>query len=271
MTIKQDISMKKRSLVPMRNVALLLFLFAATQVMAAEVRVLSTLAIKEVMEDLEPKFERATGHKLVLAFGSSGAIAKRFKEGEAADVVITSRQAIDSFVKDGKLVASSVAVLASASVGVAVRKGAPKPDISTPEALKRALLAARSITYSNPAGGGASGIHFAKVLDFLGITDEMKAKTVFLPKSGPVAVLVAGGEAELGVQQLQELLPVEGIDVVGLLPAELQLTNVVSAAITSSAGDAAASRALVDFMRTPEAATVIKAKGMEPITAPREP
>jgi molybdate transport system substrate-binding protein len=147
---------------------------------------------------------------------------------------------------------------------VAVRKGAAKPDISSADALKRALLAAKSITYSNPAGGGASGIHFAKVLDQLGIANEMKPKTVFLPKPGPVGVLVANGEAEIAVHQVPELIHVAGIEVVGPLPGDLQLTIVVWAAVMKSAGDAAAAKALVDFLLSPEAAQVIRAAGMEP-------
>jgi molybdate transport system substrate-binding protein len=167
-------------------------------------------------------------------------------------------------VKDGTAAAGSATLIARSGIGVAVRRGVPMPDISSADALKRALLAAKSITYSNPADGGASGIHFAKVLDRLGIANEMKSKTVFLPKPGPVGVLVANGEAEIAVHQLSELIPVAGIEVVGPLPDDLQLTIVVWAAIMKAAEDAAASKALLDFLRTPEASQVIKAKGMEP-------
>jgi molybdate transport system substrate-binding protein len=233
---------------------------------AAEIKVLSTASFRQVMEDLGPKFERASGHKLAITFGTSGAVVKRVQGGETADVVIMPRQGIDSFVKDGKAVAGNVTVLARSGIGVAIRKGAPKPDISSPEALKLTLLAAKSITYTNPAWGAADGIHFAKVLDRLGIADEMNSKTVFLPKPGPAGVLVANGEAEIGVQQIQGLMPVAGIEIVGPLPGDLQNTLVFAAAIMAGARDAAASKALVNFLRTPEAATVIKAKGMEPAT-----
>ena len=167
-------------------------------------------------------------------------------------------------MKDGKASAADVTVVASAGIGVAVRKGVPKPDISSPEALKRTLLAAKSITYSNPAGGAASGIHFAKVLDRLGIANEMKSKTVFRLTAGPVGDLVVNGEAEIAVQQIQELVAVAGIELVGPLPGDLQDTIVFAAAIMASAKDTEASKALVNFLRTLTAAAVIKAKGMEP-------
>jgi molybdate transport system substrate-binding protein len=147
---------------------------------------------------------------------------------------------------------------------VAVRKGAPKPDVSSPDALKRTLLAAKSISYVDPA----SGIHFAKVLDRLGIASEMKSKTVFPDPKRPaeVGVVVANGEAEIGVHIIQELMPVAGIDIVGPLPGDLQDTVVFSVAITTGTQDAAAAKAFVDFLRTPESAKVIKEKGMEPAT-----
>ena len=180
--------------------------------------------------------------------------------------IVLQRQEIDGFVKDGKADASSVTVLARSGVGVAVRKGAPKPDISTPEALKRTLLAAKSITYVDPAGGGLSGVHFAKVLDRLGIADELKPRTVLHANARAGGVLVANGQAEIGVNIIWELSRLPGIDLVGPLPADLQNTFVYAAAIMSGAKDAAASKVLLDFLRTPEAATVIKAKGMEPAT-----
>jgi molybdate transport system substrate-binding protein len=235
---------------------------------AAEVKVLSAFGMQSVLEDLGPKFERATGHKLAITFATGGATVKRAQSGEPADVVITLRQGIDSLVKDGKAVADNVTVLARAGIVVAVRKGATKPDISSPDALKRALLAAKSISYVEPASDGASGIHFAKVLDRLGIANEMKSKTVFPNPKTPaeVGALVANGEAEVGVHIVQELMPVAGIDIVGPLPGDLQDTIVFSAGIMTGAKNAAAAKTLVDFLRTPESAKVIKAKGMEPAT-----
>ena len=244
--------------------AALVFLAQAGIVNAAEIKVLSVLGMRAVMEDLGPKFERATGHKLAITFARPVAVVKRVQDGETADVAVIPRQGIDRFVKDGKAAADNVSVIARSSIGVAVRKGAPKPDISSPEALKRTLLAASSITYPNPAHGAASGIHFAKMLDRLGIANEMKSKTIFLPKAGPVGILVANGEAEIAVHQLQELIPVAGIEIVGPLPGDLQDTLVFAVAIMGGTKDIAASKTLVDFLRTPESARIIKAKGMEP-------
>jgi molybdate transport system substrate-binding protein len=258
--------MKIRSLVTSANIGFTLLLVLGLKAEAAEVKVLSAIGMQSVMEDLGPKFERATGHKLAISFATAGGTVKSIQGGEAADVVLIPQPAIDTLIKDGKAAAANVTVLARAGMGVAVRKGAPKPDISSPLAFKRTLLAAKSITYSNPASGGASGVHFAKVLDRLEIVNEMKPKTVFLAKPGLVGVLVASGEAEMVVEVFQELIPVSGIDIVGPLPGDLQNTIVLAAAIMSGAKDAVAASALIAFLRTPEAAAVIKAKGLEPAT-----
>jgi molybdate transport system substrate-binding protein len=231
---------------------------------AAELKVLSAGAMQVIMEDLGPKFERGTGHTLAFTFATGVAIVKRVQEGETADVVVLPQQGIDSFVKDGKAVAGHVTVVARSGIGVAVRKGASKPDISSPDALKRTLLAAKSISYNDPALGHAAAIHFAKVLERLGIANEMQAKTVF-PKTGiPIGEMVANGEAEIVVAQLPVLMPVAGIEIVGPLPGDLQDTIVFAAAIMSGTTSAEAAKALVDFLRTPEAAAVMKAKGLEP-------
>jgi len=256
--------MKIRSLFAAANIGFMFLLVLGLKAEAAELNVLSAIGMQSVMEDLGPKFERATGHKLVMAFATGGATVKRAQDGEAADVVVAPRQGIDSLVKNGKAAASNVTALASTGISVAVRKGTPKPDISSPEAFKRALLAAKSITYLNPADGGASGIHFAKVLDRLGIASEMKSKTVFAPKAGAVGPMVANGEAEIGVLQFQLLFSIAGIEIVGPLPGDLQDATVFSAAIMDGAKEAEASKALINFLRTPEAVAVIKAKGMEP-------
>lgn len=246
------------------GVATLVFVAQAGIAGAAEIKVLSAIGVKEVMDDLGPKFERASGHKLAITFGTLGAVVKRVQDGETADVVIIPRQGIDTLVADGKAPAGNVTAVARSGIVVVVRKGAPKPDISSPDALKRALLAAKSVTYGNPADGGASAIHFVKVLDRLGIANEMKSKTIYAKAGGDAGVLVAEGKAEIGVNQLQVLMPVAGIDIVGPLPGDLQSTTVFAAAIMTGAGNAAASKALVDFLRTPDSAKVIKAKGMEP-------
>jgi molybdate transport system substrate-binding protein len=260
--------MKIRSLVAAVNIGFMFLLVLGIKAEAAELKVLSAFGMQSVLEDLRPKFEHATGHKLAISFATGGGIVKRVQGGDAADVVITLRQGIDTLVKDGKASAGSVTALARAGIFVAVRKGEPKPDVSSPDALKHTLLTAKSISYVDPASGGASGIHFAKVLDHLGIANEMQSKTVFPNPKTPaeVGALVANGEAEIGVHIIVELISVAGIEIVGPLPGDLQDTIVFSAAIMTGAKDIAAAKALVDFLRTPEAAAVVKAKGMEPAT-----
>lgn len=256
--------MKIGSHVAAANIGFIFLLLVAIAAEAEEIKVLSHRGIRPVMEDLGPKFERATGHNLTITFGPAGGVAKLIEGGKPADVVITTPREIDGFVKDGKSIASTESVIALSGIGVAVRKGAPRPDISSPEALKRTLLAAKSITYSDPALGGAAAIHFAKVLDRLGIANEMRSKTVFSKSGSDTGVLVANGEAEIGVQVSQLLMPVAGIEIVGPLPNDLQNTVVFSAAIMAGARSAEASKALIEFLRTPEAVAVIKAKGLEP-------
>ena len=255
--------MKILSLVAV-NIGFIFLLVIGTAAESAEVQVFAANGIQAVMEDLGPKFEGATGHKIAITFATGGATVKRVQDGEVTDVVIAPRPGIDSLVKNGKVAPDNVTALASTGISVAVRKGAPKPDISSPEALKRSLIAAKSITYLNPADGGASGIHFAKVLDRLGIANEMQAKTIFAPKTAAVGVLVSDGEAEIGVLQFQLLFSVPGIEIVGPLPGDLQESTIFSAAIMGGAREVEPSKALIKFLRTPEAAAVIRAKGMEP-------
>ena len=255
--------MSTRLLVAAADIGFMLLLIGIGA-QAADIKVLSGGGFREVMAELGPKFERATGHKLAITFGSAGAVVERVDQGESADVVILARQGIDRLVTDGRAAAGDVTVVASAGTGVAVRKGAPKPDISSPEALKRTLLAARSITYSDPAGGSTSAIHFAKMLDRMGIANELKSKTVLTTSGGASGVLVANGEAEIAVDLVPLLISVPGIDLIGPLPGDLQDTIVVSAALMAGTLNGEASKALINFLRTPQAAAVIKAKGMEP-------
>ena len=258
--------MKMRSVVAASHIGVMCLLLVGIAAEAAELNVLSAGAVQAVMEDLGPKFERATGYKLAFTFAPPGVVVKRIQDGETADVVVTTQPGLDSFVKDGKAVAGNVTVVARSGIRVAVRKGTPQPDISSPDALKRTLLAAKSITYPNPATGGPSGIHFTKVLDRLGIANEMQAKTVFskTPRPGAIEEMLANGETEIGVGFFN--MPVAGIEIVGPLPGDLQETIVFSAAIMASAKQTEAGKALLDFLRTPEAAAAIKAKGMEPAT-----
>jgi molybdate transport system substrate-binding protein len=241
------------------------FLFQAGNATATEIKILSAVGMKAALDELGPKFERASGHTLRIEFANLGAVLKRAEDGETADVVILPRQGIDRLVGPGTARSTSVTVLARAGIGLAVRKGALKPDIATPQALKHALLEAKSVTYLDPAGGGTSGVHFVKVLDRLGIADEMKSKTVLHANARAAGILIANGQAGIGVNLIQELTSLPDIEVIGPLPDGLQNMTVYAAVImTDAKDDATAARALIDFLRTAEAAAVIKAKGMEP-------
>jgi molybdate transport system substrate-binding protein len=239
-------------------------LVASASANAAEVRVLCAIALQQLLEDLGPKFEGASGHKLAITIAPLGQALKRLQDGETYDIAILPQRGIDGLAKDGKVVASTATVVAITRIGVAVRKGAPKPDVSTSEAFKRSRLAAKSITHGNPAYGGISGVHVTKVLERLGIAEQMKAKTVLLDKAGLAGVLVASGAAEIVIQPIQELVVVPGIDVVGPLPDELQDTVAYRAAIMTTAKEIAPLNALINFLRTPDAMAVVKAMGMEP-------
>lgn len=254
------------SLLRAAEVALLALCFQATTVCAAEIKVLSTTAMTDAWQELKPKFE-AGGHKINLVLAPSGALGKRVQEGEAADVIVTTTPGLESLTKDGKVIDGTGASIAKSGIGVAVRKAAPKPDISTPEALKKTLLAASAIAYTDPASGGASGIVFAKVLERLGIADEMKSKTKF-GHGGPTGEIVAKGEADIAVQQIPELMPVRGIEVVGPLPGDLQSFTRFSAGVLASSTEPEAAKALIKFLQTPESIAVLKTKGFEPGDAP---
>ena len=191
-------------------------------------------------------------------------LVTRIEAGEMADVLILSRAAIDALGKQGKVAAGSDVTLAESAVAIAVKAGAPKPDISTPEALKQTLLKARSIAYSEPSAGGASGVYFAKLLERMGIAEQMKPKTKFPPAGGFSGELLLTGEAELAVQQKPELLHVAGIEIVGFLPGDLNLVTEFAAAVMAGSKNADMSRALIQNLRSPEAAAVFRAKGLDP-------
>ena len=232
---------------------------------AAEIKAFIALGFKDVIEDLGPKFEKASGHKLVVKFENFGAVLKWAQSDEPADIVIMPRRGIDTLLKEGKATMGSGTDHARSEIVVFVRKGAPKPDVSTPDAFKRALLSAKSIAYSDPAGGGASAVHLAKVIDQMGIAKEMKPKTIVAKAGRDNGDLVAAGKAELGVNQLQVVMPVAGIEIAGPLPGKLQAETLFTSVILTRAKNAAAAQALVKFVRSPEGAKVIKAKGMNPI------
>ncbi|HWP25596.1 MAG TPA: substrate-binding domain-containing protein [Xanthobacteraceae bacterium] len=234
--------------------------------MSAEIKLLSTTAMKTAVDTLVATFERNCGHKLVASYAPSAQIAKRVADGETADVAITTRERIDELVRDGRIDGGTRADIARSCIGVAVRYGAPRPDTSSLDAFVRALLAAKSIAMSNPAGGGASGAHMWRMFEHLGIAEQLKPKTIFGPggPAGLIGFYLLRGEAEIGLQQMPELMAVSGIDIVGPVPDAIQLVSVFTAGICSAARDAATARALIDFLRTDQAIAVIKSKGMQP-------
>jgi molybdate transport system substrate-binding protein len=231
---------------------------------AAEIKLLCAIALQQLVENLGPKFEGATKHKLTTTIAPLGQALKRLQDGEVYDLVILPQRGVDGLAKDGKVVASTASAIVVTRIGLAVRNGAPKSDISTSEAFKRSMLAAKSVTHGNPAYGGISGAHVVKVFERLGIAQEMKAKTVLLDKAGLAGVLVASGNAEMVIQPIQELVVVPGIEVVGPLPEELQDTVTYQAAIMLNAREREPLDALINYLGTPEAIAVIKAMGMEP-------
>jgi molybdate transport system substrate-binding protein len=235
---------------------------------AAEVRVMISGGLTAAYHALVPEFERVTGNKVLTAYGPSmgttvNAIPIRLQRGEPADVLIMVGYALGDLVKQGKVVADSRVDLVKSPIGIAVRSGAPKPDISSTDAVKRALLAAKSIAYSD----SASGVYVStEMFQRLGIADAMKDKAKMIPAE-PVAGVVARGDAEIGLQQISEMLPVPGVDIVGQLPPDLQKITVFSAGIATVSKEPDAGRALIKFLASPAASAAIVKSGMEPIPA----
>jgi len=240
-----------------------LFLGQAAAADAPEINVYSTVAMRGVLEDVVPQFEKESGQTLAISWGTAAVLTKRIEAGEPVDVAILTRPNIDTLIKDGKIASGAEATLARSSIAVAVKSGAAKPDLSTPDALKQTLLQAKSIAYSNPASGGASGVYFAKLLDRLGIAHQMKVKTKYPPAGGNSASLVAAGEAELAVQQKPELLDVAGVDIAGLLPGDLNKVTVFAAGITAASAKTKGAQAFLKFLQTPETAKVLRAHGFD--------
>jgi molybdate transport system substrate-binding protein len=223
-------------------------------------KVLCTNGLKTVMLDLVPAFERTTGTKLTITWGSTNGLLKELDAGVSGDLTILTAEVIDDLIKRGKVAAGSRVDLARSGIGIAVRKGATKPAIGTPEEFKRALLAAKSVAHSKT---GLSGIYFPTVLARLGIADAMKFKIVVPEPGTPVGEVVAKRDAEIGVQQISELLPVAGVDIVGPLPAELQKITTFSAGLLAGAKDPNTAKALVKFVAA-ESLPLLKGKGLEP-------
>ena len=254
--------LSRRSAVAVECALLLVLGAAASAADAAEVKVMSTVALTPALGELAPKFESG-GNKLVFVYSTIADLKKRIEAGETADVMILSRPALDDLQTQGRVVNGSIVNLGRSYVAVGVRAGAPKPDIGTAEKLKAVLLATKSISYADPAKGGASGVYFAKVLDRLGIADQMKSKTVLVP-GAEAGQLVAKGEVEMGVAQASEIVSVPGTQVVGPLPGDLNSTIVFAVGIGAASKDSAAAKSLIEILTGPMGEAVLKSEGFDP-------
>jgi molybdate transport system substrate-binding protein len=223
-----------------------------------DLKVLSGGAMQGLMAEAVPLFERGGGGKVAVEIGLTSALRKAVADGVAFDIAVLPRPDIDALARDGRIAAGSVADIARSAIGVAVRAGAPKPDISSVDAFKRAVLQAGSVTYSD----GPSGLYIAGLMDRLGLASAIRTKTRLT--TGPVAELLARGEAELGLQQIVAILPVKGADLVGPLPGELQNVIVYAAGVSVAAQQGTAAADLIRFLATPEVVRIIRAKGLEP-------
>jgi molybdate transport system substrate-binding protein len=252
--------MTKRSPLSISLIASAL-LFCAGPAASADIKVLSAGAFKAVVLALQPGFESASGHRLVVDNDTAGGLAKRIEAGEAFDMAIITPGAIDALIKNGKIVDGSRIAVAKVGVGVAVKEGAAKPDLSSVDAFKRALLSAATVAYIDPASGGSSGIYVADLLKKLGIAEEIKPKER-LQAGGYVAEKVAKGEAEIAIHQISEILPVKGVVLAGPLPEEIQNYTVYAAGLSATAADPKAAQAWIDYLRSPAAAAAIESRGM---------
>jgi molybdate transport system substrate-binding protein len=239
----------------------LLSLAAPIRVDAADLKLLTAGAMRAVVLALLPQFERETGHRVAVDNAPAGTLAKRIESGEAFDVAIVTPRIIDDLIQKGRLSGQRID-LAKVGMGVAVREGEPMPDIRTVDAFKKTLLRASSVAYSDPGAGASSGIYFDKLLERLGIAEQVRAKAK-LKAGGYVADFVANGEAELAVHQISEIIPVKGVVLVGPLPAEVQNTTTYSAGLSAGTEDMAAAKSLMMFLAGPAAANVLKSRGME--------
>ena len=245
-----------------RVILALALAFVCASAQAADVKILTTGAMKSVVLELVPQFEKETGHKAVIDNDTAGGLAKRIEGGEAFDVAVITPGVLGDLAKKGKVLGDSRVNVARVGVGVVVKEGAPVPDIGSLDAFKRTLVAAKSVAYIDPASGGSSGIYLTNLFEKLGIAADIKSKAK-LKKGGYVAELIANGEAEIGLHQISEILPVKGVKLVGPLPAEIQNYTTYAAAVGADAKQADAARILIKLLTGPAADSVLKARGME--------
>src|ERR1044072_2218477 len=245
-----------------RWLAVLPLALAPAMAQGADVKILTTGAMKAVVLELVPQFEKETGHKAVVDNDTAGGVSRRIGAGEAFDGVLNTPGGLNGLAEKGKVVRDSRANVARVGVGVVVKEGAPTPDISSVDAFKRALVAAKSVAYIDPASGGSSGIYLTGLFEKLGIAADIKPKAK-LKQGGYVADLIASGEAELGLHQISEILPVKAVKLAGPLPPEIQNYTTYAAAVSSDAKQPDAARALIQLLTGPSADRVLKARGME--------
>jgi molybdate transport system substrate-binding protein len=251
----------KRNRLAALTAGVVVMLAASVPAGAAEIKVICSNALKTTLEQLAPAFEKATEHKLSVIWGATVPLKADIEKGATFDVAVLTTAALDDLIGEGKLAPATRTALANSGAGVAVRKGAAKPDISTVDAFKNALLNARSVAYVEQGG---TGIYLKALLQRLGIADAIKPKVKLLPPENPAANAIANGEAEIGMTQISEILPYAGAELVGAFPAEIQLTTSFGAAVGTNAAQSEAAAALIKFLTGPSAAAVFKAKGLDP-------
>lgn len=237
-------------------------LTTSLSVSAAEIKVLTAGAFKPVVTEVVAAFEKQSGHKVTVENDTAGALVKRISGGEPFDLVVLTPGALDELTKSGKIAAGSTARLARVAIGVAVKRGAPLPDISTVAAIQSTLLAARAVAYIDPAAGGSSGIYLTQLFEKMGIADRIKPKAVLVP-GGLVALRLVNDQADLAIHQISEILAVPGAVLVGPIPAEIQNYTVYAGGLSASAKEADAARALLTALKSDSARDIMKAKGLE--------
>ena len=230
---------------------------------AAELKVLSAVALRPALQELAPVFEKSSGHKLTITYDTAGKVAEKITGEDAIDVAILTKPLFDKAARAAKMVDGTRTNLAQQQLGLAVKKGAPKPDISSVEAFKKTLLSAKSIAYGDPAAGGAASIHLAQALEKLGIAAELKPKTKLAAGGDVTEVTIAQGPGALGMTQVSEIVQKREAQLVGLLPDELQNYTVFVGGIPTAAKQSEAVAAFVKFLSSPAAIAAIEAKGMQ--------
>ena len=242
---------------------LFLVVIGGSMVNGADIKVLSAGALESAFNDLLPQFEKSSGHKVTIVYETVGAIISRLQKDEDADIAIVSGQQNEDLQKQGKIVVGSRIDVAKVGVGIGVRKGAAKPDVSSVDTFKRAVLAAKSIAYGDPAGGGSSDIYIVELFNRLGIAAEIRSKTKLFPTTLEAMQAVARGELEMGFRQASVIVAARDLDFVGPLPAAIQRYTLYTAGLVASSKQQDAGKSLIGFISSPVAEAVMKAKGFE--------